>query len=69
MNYDKLDGALVAATEGAADVDTADLVVFVHVESGVRTATLSARQVEELSEQPWVRFLRLAQRLRLAEDG
>ncbi len=31
----------------------------------VATATLSARQVGELSDQPWVRYLRLSGRLRL----
>jgi hypothetical protein len=29
------------------------------------TASLSARQVAELSDQPWVRYLRLSGRLRL----
>lgn len=29
------------------------------------TGTLSARQVGELSDQPWVRYLRLSGRLRL----
>ncbi len=32
---------------------------------GVATATLSAREVAELSDQPWVRYLRLSGRLRL----
>ncbi len=36
---------------------------------GVRTATLSAHDVDELSEQPWVRRLRLAQRLKPADDS
>lgn len=31
----------------------------------VATATLSARQVSDLSDQPWVRYLRLSGRLRL----
>jgi hypothetical protein len=31
----------------------------------VATATLSARQVGDLSDQPWVRYLRLSGRLRL----
>ncbi len=31
----------------------------------VTTATLSARQVADLSDQPWVRYLRLSGRLRL----
>lgn len=35
---------------------------------GVRTAMLSVRDVDELSEQPWVSRLRLAQRLNLADD-
>ncbi|HEX2273979.1 MAG TPA: hypothetical protein VHG90_08915 [Acidimicrobiales bacterium] len=34
----------------------------------VTTATLSARQVAELSDQPWVRYLRLSGRLRLLGD-
>ena len=34
---------------------------------GVATATLSARQVSELSDQPWVRYLRLSGRLNLLE--
>lgn len=36
---------------------------------GVRTTTLSARDVAELSEQPWVARLRLAQRLNLSDEG
>lgn len=35
---------------------------------GVVTATLSARQVSQLSDQPWVRYLRLSGRLRLLES-
>ena len=35
---------------------------------GVVTATLSARQVSQLSDQPWVRYLRLSERLRLLES-
>ncbi len=31
----------------------------------VVTATLSARQVSQLSDEPWVRYLRLSGRLRL----
>ncbi|HEV3400566.1 MAG TPA: hypothetical protein VG078_02000 [Acidimicrobiales bacterium] len=31
----------------------------------VATASLSARQVADLSDQPWVRYLRLSGRLRL----
>jgi len=34
---------------------------------GVATATLSARQVSDLSEYPWVRYLRLSGRLELLE--
>ncbi len=34
----------------------------------VTTATLSARQVAELSDQPWVRYLRLSGRLRLLDQ-
>jgi hypothetical protein len=29
------------------------------------TATLSAREAEELSEQPWLRYMRLSRKLRL----
>lgn len=35
----------------------------------VFTATLSPRAIAELSEQPWLRFMRLSQRLRLFEEG
>lgn len=35
----------------------------------VFTATLSAREVEELSEQPWVRSLELSRPLRLLGSG
>ena len=31
------------------------------------TATLSRREIEELSEQVWVKYLRLSQKLRLSE--
>ncbi len=33
--------------------------------SGIATATLSPQAIDELSEKPWVRQLRLSQRLRL----
>ena len=33
----------------------------------VTTATLSARQVADLSDQPWVRYLRLSGRVRLLQ--
>ncbi len=33
----------------------------------VLTATLSPRQVSDLSDQPWVRYLRLSGRLRLLD--
>lgn len=32
------------------------------------TATLSARAVEELSEQPWVRCIKLSRKLKLVND-
>jgi len=32
------------------------------------TATLSARAVAELSDQPWVRYLKLSRRLRLLNE-
>jgi hypothetical protein len=35
------------------------------LQGGIATATLSPRQVRELSEQPWVRQLRLSSPLRL----
>jgi hypothetical protein len=38
------------------------------VRSGLATATLSPEAIEQLSEKPWVRQLRLSQRLRLLED-
>jgi hypothetical protein len=34
----------------------------------VFTATLSARAIGELSEQPWLRYMRLSARLRLLDD-
>jgi len=40
--------------------------------SGARrvfTATLSPRAISELSEQPWLRYLRLSRRLRLLDEG
>jgi hypothetical protein len=36
---------------------------------GVVTATLSARAVEELTEQSWVRYVRLSRRMRPLESG
>lgn len=33
------------------------------------TATLSAHEVEELSEQPWVRLLQLTRKLHLLDTG
>ena len=35
--------------------------------ANVLTATLSPRQVSDLSDQPWVRYLRLSGRLRLLD--
>ncbi|GAB4533624.1 MAG: hypothetical protein Kow0063_15840 [Anaerolineae bacterium] len=35
----------------------------------VFTATLSPRAVAELSEQPWLRYMKLSRRLRLMEDA
>lgn len=35
----------------------------------VFTATLSPRAIAELSEQPWLRYLRLSRRLRLLDQG
>ena len=34
----------------------------------VLTATLSPREVSDLSDQPWVRYLRLSGRLRLLDE-
>ena len=70
LNHAKLDAALASALEGRAEADARDLVVFVETESdGIRTATVSAREVDELSEQPSVRRLRLARGLNLADGG
>lgn len=38
------------------------------LQGGIGTATLSPDQVRELSEQPWVRQIRLSQRLRLLDE-
>ncbi len=35
----------------------------------VFTATLSARAVAELSDQPWLRYMKLSRRLRILGDG
>lgn len=35
----------------------------------VYTVTLSANAVAQLTDQPWVRYLRLSQRLKLAGQG
>lgn len=35
----------------------------------VFTATLSARAVAELSDQPWLQYMKLSRRLRLLGDG
>ena len=70
LNHAKLDAPLAAAVEGRSDADARELVVFVELESGgVSSATVSAREVDELSEQPSVRRLRLARGLNLAEGG
>jgi hypothetical protein len=37
-------------------------------ERQVFTATLSPRAIAQLSDQPWLRFLRLSQRLRLLDE-
>ena len=70
LNHTKLDAALARAVEGRREADPRDLVVFVETESDeVRTATVSAREVDELSEQPSVRRLRLARGLHLTDGG
>lgn len=38
-------------------------------EQRVFTATLSARAVAELSDQPWLRYMKLSRRLRILGDG
>ena len=35
----------------------------------VFTATLSARAIGELSDQPWLRYMKLSRRLRIIGDG
>jgi hypothetical protein len=37
-------------------------------ERRVFTATLSARAVEELSDQPWLQYMKLSRRLRILGD-
>jgi len=38
-------------------------------ERQVFTATLSARAVAELSDQPWLQYMKLSRRLRILGDG
>jgi hypothetical protein len=51
-----------AARSVLSDLGVAELL------GNVATATLSARQVADLSDQPWVRYLRLSGRLRLLDQ-
>ena len=76
MNWAKLDAALADAVARSPDVDARTLVVFVEGEgttateggAPLETATVSAREVEELSDRPAVRRLRLARPLGLAGE-
>ncbi len=80
-NYRKLDAALAGVIDGAVAAGR-PLAVFVHVdpgaagrlpglgavEGGIATVTLPAEQIAELSEQPFVRQIRLSSPLRLLDD-
>lgn len=81
MDWAKVDAALASALAGAADDD--QLAVFVHVDSrrageatlkrlgldgAVSTATLRPAEVAALTDEPCIRQIRLARRLRLLDD-
>jgi hypothetical protein len=76
-----LAGALARALEAGrplnvfvhVDPDSADAlgelgVDLGNVQEGIATATLPAEQIASLSEQPWVRQIRLSSPLRLLDD-
>ena len=81
MDWAKVDAALASALAGADEED--EFTVFVHVDleragaatlqrlglqGAMSTATLRRAEVATLSDEPCVRQLRLAQRLRLLDD-
>ena len=79
-NWRKVDAALAGALGRGGDDP---LSVFVHYDPGetaeleamgidpgpgIATATLTAAEIGELSERPWVRQIRLSSPLRLRDD-
>jgi uncharacterized protein (DUF2336 family) len=65
VDWSKLDAGLAAALDQVGDADT--LEVFVHREGDVRTATVTRRDVDDLSHRPDVRRIALSRRLRLLD--
>jgi len=67
MRWEKLDAALASAL--ADDDGARRYLVFIHGSDGpVRTATVSAADVDRLSEGIEVRQLRLSRRLKLSDE-
>lgn len=73
QNPDERNLAVFIHTEPVPDAKAAAFLesLGVKVTSGrdVFTATLSANAVSQLSDQPWVQFIRLSQRLRLLDKS